>query len=712
MGFGDDVAKEAASSKLGTLVKLLERSGIDPDDFARVERVKVYQGYYKDNEGDAHTIDMGGITLVPHWVDGPEWPVVQPAAPTKITYGKRPAARKDGARVTLILPDPQFGFLRHDDGDLTPMHDEAAITAAFAVGRLVKPQHVVCLGDLIDMSEWSSKFVVLPEFVHTTQPALDRAHQFLAEQRAMVGPEGDVTLISGNHDCLSTDARAITPHGYKAVDDLHVGDLVLSCTDAGISEWVPIEAIHVYDVNTELVSFRTSRLKVDVTNNHRMVGLASNGPVGQRRWVERPAGRFLERTAHETFGCLRSDRTDYPISDDDIRLAAWCFTDSWIARKDTPSPHWEFSQRVSASHRIADLLTRLGIGFSSYDRHRQITEIDGKPVRSHEPERVFATRGADFHRFPMKAKDRLPEWVFLLSERQVDVFLEELQWCDGTTPTNAKSAKVLYVSDQHRREDVQRLLVMNGWLANANEYRPGHWRLNICRPSVHGTARLDTSGGRGVSSRHYEGRVWCLTVPYGRFMVESHGTVHLSGNSRLGTAVARNAKAALRLRQANNPEAWPVLSLGHLLRLDELAVEYVNAYPAGRVKLASGHGRQTPLYAIHGEKLDVKKVAETERQSFVQGHVHRVAVHMHTYEVDGQPQEVEAWSLGALCRTDGAVPSTRGGYDDRGRPVLRHETWQQAVGVLTEFPEGGWSLEPVRIHDGVAYFRGQVVTPA
>lgn len=182
----------------------------------------------------------------------------------------------------------------------------------------------------------------------------------------------------------------------------------------------------------------------------------------------------------------------------------------------------------------------------------------------------------------------------------------------------------------------------------------------------------------------------------------------LGGNhdNRLEIAVTRNTMAAMRLRQANKPESWPVLSIPFLMRLDDLNVKYIGSYPAGRVKLAEARGEQTPLYALHGERLDMKKQASSERQSTIQGHTHHVSVHMETYEVDGKPQQVQSWSLGAMCRIDGAVPSTKGGSDEFGRPYKRYESWQQAVGVVTETADGWW-VEPIMVHDGTAFYRGK-----
>lgn len=366
---------DSRRDRIGKLADLLDRSGISLDEIGKVDKIKVWQGFYKDADGEAHTVDMAGVVLSPTWEAGPEWPVAQPAAPTIVRASTARPVQRD-TRVTVILPDPQIGYRRLADGEMIATHDEDAIDVALQIAAHLRPDRIVNLGDTLDLPEWSSKFLVLPEFVLTTQPTIDYAHRFLARQRAIV-PDAEIVMLGGNHD------------------------------------------------------------------------------------------------------------------------------------------------------------------------------------------------------------------------------------------------------------------------------------------------------------------------------------------DRLGNAIAKNAMAALRLRRAEAPEEWPVLSIPNLLRLDDLAVRYVGAYPAGRVALTAGGGGMTPLYAVHGERLDVVKVAKHERQSFVQGHIHRLALHTETYEVRGEPETVVAFSPGCLCRIDGPVPSTRSGVDEFGRPVRRWENWQQGVAVVTEEPDGYWSAELVPIHHGRAAYRGK-----
>lgn len=184
----------------------------------------------------------------------------------------------------------------------------------------------------------------------------------------------------------------------------------------------------------------------------------------------------------------------------------------------------------------------------------------------------------------------------------------------------------------------------------------------------------------------------------------------LEGNhdDRMAIAVARNALAAFGLRRADDPpEAWPVMSVPNLLRVDELGVTYHAGYPANRTKVTKGTDELTPLVAIHGERLDVMKLAKESRQSYIQGHIHRRSEHWETYEVDGRPILVGAISPGALCRIDGAVPSTKSSRT-RKRSLTRWESWQQGMAIVTEYDDGSWCHEIVPIHRGQALWRGRV----
>jgi hypothetical protein len=186
--------------------------------------------------------------------------------------------------------------------------------------------------------------------------------------------------------------------------------------------------------------------------------------------------------------------------------------------------------------------------------------------------------------------------------------------------------------------------------------------------------------------------------------------VWIAGNheERLPRYLIDNAAAAFGLRRGNIPDAWPVLSVPYLCRLDDYGVEYLSGYPTGCVWI-------TPkLRVIHGDRVasggsTAHKYLATEKVSVVYGHIHRIETAYRTREDFDGPSTVMAASPGCLARIDGVVPSTRGGTDLDGRPLTRHEDWQQGLAVVPyDSNSGRFTYEQVPIFDGQAFWRGKV----
>lgn len=109
--------------------------------------------------------------------------------PKKVSHGR-----------ALILADMHFGFRRDvKTGQLEPFHDREALAVVFALIEDVNPDIIVIVGDILDLAEWSDKFIRSPDMYNTTQPAIVEAVWFLTQLRTMY-PETDVYLLEGNHE--------------------------------------------------------------------------------------------------------------------------------------------------------------------------------------------------------------------------------------------------------------------------------------------------------------------------------------------------------------------------------------------------------------------------------------------------------------------------------------------------------------------------------
>lgn len=175
---------------------------------------------------------------------------------------------------------------------------------------------------------------------------------------------------------------------------------------------------------------------------------------------------------------------------------------------------------------------------------------------------------------------------------------------------------------------------------------------------------------------------------------------------RMEKFITANMLSAFGLRRANTAEL-PAMSIPYLLRLEEIGVEYIDAYPAGAYWITES------LRAIHGTKARSNgstAAAYTNADphiSTIFGHSHRLEIQSKTvYNGAGAIRSV-AVSPGCLCRVDGAVPSANGSTHIDGSPARHWENWQQGVAVITVEPSGEFFTELVQIKDGAAWFRGK-----
>ena len=194
--------------------------------------------------------------------------------------------------------------------------------------------------------------------------------------------------------------------------------------------------------------------------------------------------------------------------------------------------------------------------------------------------------------------------------------------------------------------------------------------------------------------------------------------VLVEGNhdKRMQSYVETNALAAFGLRQAGGvPGDWPVMSLPHLLRLDSIRVQYVDAYPAATYwdnegtrnihgTRANGRGSTTAQYSH-----------ELPTVSTWSGHAHRTEI---TYRSvlgpGGKAISTYSANPGALCKTDGTVPSVHGAIHSNGTSARVVEDWQQGFGSLLYTPNGVETGIPDfpqvhRIHNGATLYNGSLI---
>ena len=167
-------------------------------------------------------------------------------------------------------------------------------------------------------------------------------------------------------------------------------------------------------------------------------------------------------------------------------------------------------------------------------------------------------------------------------------------------------------------------------------------------------------------------------------------------------SIDRNTVLGAEQRNAVGTNAdivYPAMSVPSLCRLDEFGIDYRPGFPAADYELADDLRVVHGLYVGPGGGTAGKYLAK-EKTSVIYGHIHRREYAARSSRYRGELREQIAASPGCLARLDGSVPSTRGGTDLDGRPLIAagREDWQQGLGVVHYHEDGlRWTYENIEI---------------
>lgn len=180
---------EADRARLHTqLDQLLDNYNLPPEalDKLKIKKVSTWSTAIKNNDGEFESHPMFGIQLdADPKKFTPDWPI--PSRVESIKVQRKEVLTPKDVKTCIILPDLQI-----------PFESPEALQIALDVLRTVKPDKVVFLGDLLDLSPWG-KFEQQPEWATATQDAIIRAHQLLASIRKLL-PAAEIDLMAGNHE--------------------------------------------------------------------------------------------------------------------------------------------------------------------------------------------------------------------------------------------------------------------------------------------------------------------------------------------------------------------------------------------------------------------------------------------------------------------------------------------------------------------------------
>lgn len=374
------------------------------------------------------------------------------------------------------------------------------------------PDMIIHLGDLVDRR----KYINFNTANRMRTIFLDPLAEYVRENNT------PVKFITGNHDCLSMDTECLTKNGWKYVHDLNKDDLILS-KNGNSCEWTPINEILMKNFSGELVQLKSRDINMSVTPNHRVMMIRSNKKLCQndefflannlpslRNWAI-PSSSYINNAGID-------------LSDNEISLAGWIMTDGGFDKNGYVRIYQSKPENIKV---IRNILDSLNFRYSYSERYRNITSVCGKELKKQPlSQGLFCICAEDSRRISKFIDNKeCVTWINDLNHHQFLIFLESVVNGDGTwdgVHPEKKSCAAIYGQEKFLSH-LQGACVQHGFRARLKKDVRGHYKLNVCK-----TNKICVS--TKTEKKHYDGLVWCLSVPLGNFMVRKDGCSYFTGN--------------------------------------------------------------------------------------------------------------------------------------------------------------------------------------
>ena len=216
-------------------------------------------------------------------------PVVQPVT-VQIKLLPKKKIKRGILKRAIVFGDLHMGFTRSlRTGILTPFHDRRALDILLQIIEHVKPDQIVCLGDLLDLADWSDKFARSPNMYWTTQPSILECSWWLGQVRLTAPRDTRIGTIEGNHD--ERMPRNIIEHmkegyGLRSVDEMQLPPIntiprLLALHDLGITwhgdypngeVWIGEDIACEHGQNTRAKSGQTAAAIVEEAQHTKIFG--------------------------------------------------------------------------------------------------------------------------------------------------------------------------------------------------------------------------------------------------------------------------------------------------------------------------------------------------------------------------------------------------------------------------------------------------------
>lgn len=316
--------------------------------------------------------------------------------------------------------------------------------------------------------------------------------------------------------CVDEETECLTPSGWKHHDAVADGDLIAQYDPiAHAWHWVPA-TFHRYPFAGELVVIEKRDSSQRLTVNHRCLIRRRSGSLAVVR-----ADELLPR--HEVPTTARYDGdASASIGEDWASLVGWFIAEGHIKKQGGIALYQCLSVNPHHVQTIRGLLLRCDIAFTERRRERFRQGCVQTDVEWYIGVRASASLLAQ------APEKQLTPRLTMLPENEAHRLLEALIAADGHARPDGRAC--IIQKDRQSIELMQILALRLGYRANLSQRPDGMFVLYLTRGewlTLRSTNGVQTPLGRS----HYEGIVWCPSVPSGFWLARRNGKPFITGNT-------------------------------------------------------------------------------------------------------------------------------------------------------------------------------------
>ncbi len=322
--------------------------------------------------------------------------------------------------------------------------------------------------------------------------------------------------------CLSEDTKILTPDGWKSYKEIKEGDLIYTFNlRTKRIEVKPVRRVAIYKYEGKMYNLRNRTQNQLISPRHRVVWLSFNNhdivkynPIedllNYKSPIPIPTPAYTEYVGE-----------DYPLSDEEIKLAAWILSDGYVEKVSKGTPRITLIQSPEKYlHEIKDLLSKLKLEYSEMDDpglgYAVALRLDAESSR-----KVLKVLGVE--------SKKPPKWLYRLSRRQARLFIETFVKGDGWIEDGGRRLRIV-TTDEEIRDALVAVAVLAGYNVSVSTRKPSDPRGKKTQFIITLT-ETKTEYIQEIKEVDYKGIIWSVNTENETVIALRDGCVFITGNT-------------------------------------------------------------------------------------------------------------------------------------------------------------------------------------